>query len=59
MASVERYGLEIGDMQQSEQDLLECLVRIRQGEPVDARADALVKRLVEAGLWTAMRPRVP
>ena len=50
MASGERFGIEIGDMQQPEYDLLACLVRIRQGEPVDARADALVKRLVEAGL---------
>ena len=50
MASGERFGIEIGDMQLSEQDLLECLVRISQGEPLDARADALVKRLEQAGL---------
>ena len=50
MASGERYGIEIGDMQQPEYDLLDCLVRISQGEPLDARADALVKRLEQAGL---------
>ena len=50
MATGMRYSIEIGDMPQQAKDLLECLVRISQGEAVDARAEALVERLVDAGL---------
>lgn len=46
----ERYSMRISDMGQQEKDLFECLLRINQGEPLDARAEPLVGRLVEAGL---------
>ena len=46
----ERYSILIRDMGQEEQDLLECLQRIDRGEKLDPRADALLGRLVMAGL---------
>lgn len=46
----ERYSMQIGDMGQQEKDLLECLLRINNGEALDSRADALLGRLVRAGL---------
>lgn len=46
----ERYSMLIGDMGQQEKDLLECLIRIDNGQPMDARADALLDRLIRAGL---------
>ncbi len=50
MGSGERYSIEIGSMDQQERDLLECLLRISQGDPLDGRAEPLVDRLVRAGL---------
>lgn len=40
----------IGDMGQEEKDLFECLLRINSDQPLDDRADALLGRLVRAGL---------
>lgn len=37
-------------MGQGEKDLLECLLRLSNGQPLDSRADCLVERLVRAGL---------
>jgi hypothetical protein len=45
-----RYSMDVVNMGQQELDLLECLQRIDRGQPLDARADDLLKRLVEAGL---------
>lgn len=45
-----RYSMRIGNMGQQEMDLLECLQRIDRNEPLDERADALLGRLVRAGL---------
>ena len=50
MASDKRYSMKVGDIGQQELDLLECLVRIDQGERLDSRADDMFDRLVEAGL---------
>lgn len=50
MPTDDRYSMLIGDMEQQEQDLLECLLRIDAGEPLDERAAALLDRLVQAGL---------
>ena len=45
-----RYSMKIGNMGQQEIDLLECLLRIDLGQRLDARADSMRDRLVEAGL---------
>ena len=45
-----RYSMNVGNMGQQELDLLECLVRIDRGQPLDPRADDMLTRLVEAGL---------
>lgn len=50
LTDTDRYSMLIGDMGQQEEDLLECLQRIDRGEPLDERADALLGRLVRAGL---------
>lgn len=50
MASGKRYAMSVGDIGQQELDLLECLVRIDQGQRLDSRADDMFDRLVEAGL---------
>lgn len=50
MAEKERYSMRIGDIGQQELDLLECLIRIDSGAPLDDRAGALLQRLVDAGL---------
>ncbi|MGY1458517.1 MULTISPECIES: hypothetical protein [unclassified Luteimonas] len=50
MASDKRYAMNVGDIGQQELDLLECLIRIDQGQRLDSRADDMLERLVEAGL---------
>jgi hypothetical protein len=46
----DRYSMKIGDIDQQEIDLLECLLRIDMGHAQDARAADMLRRLVEAGL---------
>ena len=46
----DRYSMKIGDIDQQEIDLLECLLRIDTGQALDARAGDMLRRLVEAGL---------
>ena len=50
MADQGRYSMNVGNMGQQELDLLECLVRIDRGQPLDPRAEDMLMRLVEAGL---------
>ena len=50
MPNEERFSMLIVDMEQPEKDLLECLLRINACEALDPRADALLGRLVRAGL---------
>ena len=45
-----RYSTDVVAADQQQIDLLECLVRIDRGEPLDGRAAGLKDRLVEAGL---------
>lgn len=46
-----RYSTTVVDrIQQDELDLLECLTRIDQREPLDPRAEGLCMRMIEAGL---------
>ena len=46
-----RYSTAVVDrIRQDELDLLECLTRIDQREPLDPRADALCMRMIEAGM---------
>jgi hypothetical protein len=53
MAASGRYSIEVDAISQQELDLLECLLRIDQGQPLDGRAGALLDRMVEAGLVDA------
>ena len=46
----DRYSMKIGEIDQQEIDLLECLLRIDAGQALDARAADMLRRLVEAGL---------
>ena len=50
MGEQARYSMRVGNIGQQEIDLLECLVRIDTGQPLDPRSDGMVERLVEAGL---------
>lgn len=51
MADQPRYSTACVDrIRQDELDLLECLTRIDQREPLDRRADDLCMRMIEAGL---------
>ncbi len=50
MVDEERYSIAVVAASQQQIDLLECLVRIDRGEPLDCRASALKDRLVESGL---------
>lgn len=45
-----RYSTDVVAADQQQIDLLECLIRIDRGEPLDGRAAGLKDRLVEAGL---------
>jgi hypothetical protein len=45
-----RYSIDVVAADQQQIDLLECLLRIDRGEPLDGRAAGLRDRLVEAGL---------
>jgi len=46
----DRFSMKIGNIGQQEIDLLECLVRIDLGQPLDSRATDMCRRLLEAGL---------
>lgn len=50
MATSDRYCMPVGNIGQAELDLLECLLCIDRGQPVDSRAGELLERLVEAGV---------
>lgn len=51
MAEQPRYSTACVDrIRQDELDLLECLTRIDQREPLDPRADDLCMHMIEAGL---------
>lgn len=51
MARQSRYSIACVDrIRQDELDLLECLTRIDQRQPLDPRADDLCMRMIEAGL---------
>jgi hypothetical protein len=50
MADSERYNASVEPISRDQLDLFECLVRIDRGELLDARAHALLERLVEGGL---------
>jgi hypothetical protein len=46
----DRYSMKIRNMGQQEIDLLECLLRIDMGQALDARAEDMRLRLIDAGL---------
>ena len=50
MVDKERYSIAVEAADQQQIDLLECLVRIDRGEPLDRRASGLKNRLVKGGL---------
>lgn len=50
MVDEARYSIDVVAADQQQVDLLECLLRIDRGEPLDGRAAGLGGRLVEAGL---------
>ncbi|RZA20280.1 MAG: hypothetical protein EOP93_06415 [Lysobacteraceae bacterium] len=45
-----RYAMPVGNIEQDEIDLLECLLRINNGEALDPRAAEMCTRLLAAGL---------
>jgi len=42
--------MDVGRIGQQELDLLECLLRVDLGHALDPRAQAMLERLIEAGL---------
>jgi hypothetical protein len=50
VADKERYSMDVGRIGQQELDLLECLLRVDLGHALDPRAQAMLERLIEAGL---------
>jgi hypothetical protein len=50
VADKERYSMDVGCIGQQELDLLECLLRVDLGHALDPRAQAMLERLIEAGL---------
>ena len=50
MTDKERYSMRVGNIDQQEIDLLECLLRIDMHQSIDPRAVLMLERLVQSGL---------
>ena len=50
-----RFSIGIDPIDSQELDLLECLVRVDSGTPLDLRAGDLLDRLIEVVWWIAQR----